>query len=231
MQLDYDYFKDKIGTKFTFYAGEFIESELGNFIVTEDFISPAIHINNTTRTASVILSDLRYDFYSYIIGSAFDIVKGEITQAVGGRFIVSKTFMPNCIYVNSINKTVNLVSPKDSYIGKRYGLRQTDCVSICFEWHDNNKGTNLKSIYSKIPNKDFYKYYLEGMGPWLTNNGFTQVQEMLVGDVLVYEYKPQAVSHTAVYLGNNKILQHLPTKRSGIDILEPYRVKGIYRYV
>lgn len=171
-----------------------------------------------------------YEFYKDKIGSRFDIIQGELVETENGMFLVTETFSSPSIYVNKVQQTATLVSPKDSYIGRSYGLRQADCVAICFLWHDKNKGTNLMSLYKRTSNREFYEYYVRGMGAWFLEHGFTQVTEMQVGDMLVYENVPGAIAHIAVYLGDNKILQHLPNKLSGIDTLELSKIKGIYRY-
>lgn len=171
-----------------------------------------------------------YELYKDKIGARFDIVQGELVEAIDGMFLVTETFSSPSIYINRQQQTATLVSPKDSYIGRSYGLRQADCVAICFLWHDNNKGTNLMSLYKRTSNREFYEYYVRGMGAWFLEHNFTQVTEMQPGDMLVYENVPGSIAHIAVFLGDNKILQHLPNKLSGVDVLELSKVKGIYRY-
>jgi hypothetical protein len=173
-----------------------------------------------------------YENYFDKIGTRFNIVEGDLVEAEDGMFLVTESFQSPSIYVNKLERKVSLISPKSSYIGRSYGLRQADCVVICFNWHDDNKGTNLTQLYKSIPNRDFYNYYMAGMGPWFLKHGFVEVQVMQVGDMLVYENMPNTVlSHIALYLGDNKVLQHIPNKLSSVDTLNPAKVKGIYRYV
>jgi hypothetical protein len=171
-----------------------------------------------------------YDYYSDKIGTRFNIVEGNLVEAENGMFPVTESFQSPSIYVNKLDKKVSLISPKNSYIGRTYGLRQADCVAICFSWHDDNKGTDLMKIYKNTPNREFYNYYLEGMAPWFLTHGFQEVQTMEIGDMLVYENVPETISHIAIYLGNNKILQHMPNKLSGVDTLDSSKVRGIYRH-
>ena len=173
---------------------------------------------------------LDYDYFKYYIGSTFDVIQGNLENVENGMFPVTETFSNPGIYINKLNKTVSLISPLNSYIGRKYALRQVDCVTVCFTWHDNNKNTNLLSIYKNTSAKVFHKYYLEGIGPWLLQVGFTEVEDMIVGDILIYDISPNTRAHIAVYLGNNKILHHLPKKLSGIDNIDMSKVTGVYRY-
>ena len=172
-----------------------------------------------------------YEYFSGKIGSRFNIDNGDLVEAEDGMFLVTETFQSPSIYVNKLERKVSLISPKDSYIGRSYGLRQADCVAICFLWHDDHKGTKLMDIYRHTPNREFYDYYIRGMAPWFLTHGFEQVETMQVGDMLVYENVPGTLSHIAIYVGDNKILQHLPNKFSSVDTLEIEKVKGIFRYV
>ena len=68
------------------------------------------------------------------------------------------------------------------------------------------------------------------MGSWFLTHGFQEVETMQKGDMLVYDSVPNTISHIAIYLGDNKVLHHMPNKLSSVDILDNTKVKGIYRY-
>jgi cell wall-associated NlpC family hydrolase len=70
-----------------------------------------------------------------------------------------------------------------------------------------------------------------GMAAWYNVNGFVQVETLQVGDSLVYENGlPSLGNHVGVYLGENKILHHIPNKLSSIDLLDNTKILGIFRY-
>lgn len=173
---------------------------------------------------------MEYNDYFDKIGKRYNVVEGDLVEAENGMFLVTESFQSPAIYIDKVNLKVHLISPSTSYIGKTYSLRQADCVAICFSWHDKNKGTHLLDIYKNTSNREFYKIYVEGMGNWFLANGFKQVSTPEPGDMLVYSYGPTMLSHIAIYLGNDKILQHLPNKLSSVDLLDSNKVKGIYRY-
>lgn len=171
-----------------------------------------------------------YQYFKDKIGSRFDIVQGELVETLEGMFLVTDQLQNYSIYINKKEQSANLISPKSSYIGRSYGLRQADCVAICLMYLDNNHGTKFMERYKATPNKVFYQYYIKGMGLWFEENGFTKVDTPEIGDMLVYANTPDAISHVGVYIKPNKILHHLPNKFSCIDDIEKEKIKGIYRY-
>lgn len=171
-----------------------------------------------------------YEYFKNKIGSKFNIVEGELVEAENGIFTVSETYSNYVIYLNKQNKTYNLIAPLKSYIGRPYVLRKLDCVTLMFEWLGDENNKDLSSIYTKTSRKDFFKYYKEGMSLWYEDNGFLKVDTPIRGDCIVYEYKPKAVSHVGIYLGEDKFLHHLPYKLSCIDTLDRSKIIGVYRY-
>lgn len=172
-----------------------------------------------------------YQYYYSEIGNRYTIVEGELEEDVNGIFIVSKTFQNPCIYVNTLENKVNLVVSKSAYIG-RYSnsMPIADCLSLCFEWHDNNKGTQLLKKYRPISIPELQNKINSGeLDSWLESYGFVPEQTMELGDLIVYS-SLTAIPHIAIYIGNNRVLQHEFQKMSSIDILELQRVRGIYRY-
>lgn len=174
--------------------------------------------------------DMEFRDFADKIGEKYDIVNGELVSLDTGCLTVSYELKPYTIYLNKIQKTVTLVVPEKSYLARDYLLRKTDCVTLVNEWLDDKHGTKFLEAYLKTKNREFYHYYSEGMRYAYLDYGFTEVTEAVIGDVLEYAYQPGIVSHVGVYLGEEKILHHLPYKLSSIDILDRIKVTGIYRY-
>jgi len=171
-----------------------------------------------------------YQYFADKLGVKFDIVEGELVESETGQFTVSETFGDFVIYVNKLAKAVNIIAPQKAYVGRHYRLRRTDCITLLAEWLDDHYGSDFDNIYKKYPNRSFKKYYEQGMSLWYEENGFTKVATPERGDCIVYAYAPNVTSHVGVYLGNNKILHHLPGKLSSIDTIYSDNILGIYRY-
>lgn len=173
---------------------------------------------------------LDYNFYINKIGSKYTINSGDLIEDTSGNIVVSETFIDYSIYLNKLTKEVFLVIPDSAYIGKTYKLRATDCISICCRWHDEKYNTNLQQIYKNTPHTDFKKYFRDGMSLWFDANNFTKVDNLTIGSFIIYEYKPSMISHIGIYIGENKILQHIPWKLSSIDTIDHTKILGIYNY-
>lgn len=171
-----------------------------------------------------------YQYFADKIGAKFDIVEGKLTESENGQFTVSETFGNFVIYLNKLNKTANIIVPQKAYVGRSYRLRYTDCITLFAEWLDDHYGSGFGNIYTKLSNKEFYRYYTAGMGLWYEDNGFTKVTSPETGDSIVYEHAPNVISHVGIYVGDDKILHHMPKKLSCIDSLDYSKIIGIYRY-
>ena len=174
---------------------------------------------------------MQYEELVTKLGTRYDIVNGILTESPAGELVVTDNFAEsNAIYLNHITKTVNLIIPRKNYIGRTYILRRSDCISLVAEWLSNNSDIDFNKIYSKITNKTFMKYYKEGINYWFEENNFIEVTSPEVGDCLVYEFRPEVISHAGVFLENNKILHHIPYLLSSIDRVDMTKVIGVYRY-
>lgn len=174
------------------------------------------------------------EFQDFIdkIGSRYTITEGDLVESVTGEFVVSETFAINTIYLNRLNKTCNLITNKDSYIGRPYKLRVSDCINLVTSWLDNNLNTNYNKVYDNTSRKDLLKYLNEGMDGWFEINGFTKVttDSIKIHDCIIYNWGGHAVSsHIGVYVGDNKILHHIPNKLSCIDTIDNNKILGAYR--
>lgn len=172
------------------------------------------------------------DFQDFVdkLDQKYDIVEGELVPLETGCLTVSYQLNPYTVYLNKIQKSISIVVPEKSYLARKYLLRKTDCVTLVNEWLDDKYGTKYLEAYLKTKNREFYRYYNEGMRYAYLDYGFTEVTEAIVGDVLEYAYQPGIVSHVGIYLGDEKILHHLPYKLSSIDNLDRTKVTGIYRH-
>lgn len=159
----------------------------------------------------------------------FDIVEGELVESPSGLFIVSKTYQPYSIYLNAHQETFTVIAPEKSYIGRKYRLRISDCITLFAEWLDDNTGSAFGNIYQNLTNKEFYKYYCSGMCYWYLDNGFTEKQVYEHGDVLVYAHAKGIISHVGICIDGDKILHHIPNKYSCLDLIVPEKVIGVFK--
>jgi len=174
---------------------------------------------------------MEYQDFIDKIGTRYTITEGDLVESVTGEFVVSETFAINTLYLNRLNKTCSLITNKDSYIGKPYKLRETDCVTLVTGWLDNNLNTGYTKIYSNTSRKDLLKYLSDGMATWFEINGFTKItlDKIKVHDCIVYSYDDIVNNHIGVCVEDNKILHHIPKKLSCIDIIDNNKILGVYR--
>lgn len=176
-------------------------------------------------------ANMNYNDYYNKIGIKYNIVLGKLVEDTEGTITVSDNFTAsNIIYVNHANKTANLVIAKEEYVGRSYALRKNDCISLIAEWLTNNTNKDFNKVYSKISNKVFMEYYKKGIDIWFEENGFTQVTTPILGDCLVYAYKPDVISHAGIYIQQDKILHHIPYLLSSIDSIDAEKLLKVYRY-
>lgn len=175
---------------------------------------------------------MKYEDYIDKIGLSYDIVEGRLVEASNGVFTVSTTLAHNTIYVNKFDKTVALVTEPDSWLGRKYTFRDSDCVALSASYYDSIHGTDLSNFYKSFSYIQWLDYYKNGMVTWFEDHNFPEVpkEEIQPYDFLVYAYNGQARSHIAIYVGDNKILHHLPRRYSGYDQLDPTKILGVYRY-
>jgi hypothetical protein len=167
---------------------------------------------------------MNYEYFNTKIGHRFSIVEGIIVEDPSGLFVVSETFSDYVIYLNKINRSWNIIAPKNSYLARQYILRKSDCISLTAEWLKDTYGIKFNFDYNKMSNKEFYKFYKNGLKYWFEENGFVEVTTPRYGDCLIYGFK----QHAGIYL-NDKILHHLPRTYSSIDTVDSTRILGIYR--
>jgi uncharacterized protein YycO len=65
--MDYEYFANKIGTKFALVRGELVEDPKGQFDVSFNFAQYSIYLNKLTRTWNLIAPEKSYIGRSYTL--------------------------------------------------------------------------------------------------------------------------------------------------------------------
>ena len=174
--------------------------------------------------------DMEFRDFADKIGARYSIVNGDLVPLDTGEFIVSETFGTSTIYLNKLTKTCNLIPPSNSYIGRPYKLKYTDCITLVASWLDKNRGSTFGNIYNTISRKQWLRYYEVGMKYWYIDNGFKEVTSLEEGDCLVYKYLPNITNHVGIYIPDNKILHHIPQKLSSLDTIDSSLIIGNYRY-
>lgn len=175
---------------------------------------------------------LKLEDFKDKIGTRYTITNGDLTESPEGEFTCSRSFAKGSIYVTDVNVSIIPIN----YLGYAYKLRQTDCVSLVTSWLKDNLGFDFMEYYKKLDEKKFLYYYKNGMVLYFQDHPeqFKQVHnlgDMDVGDVVVYAYDGKKVSHIGVYLGNNKILHHMPKKLSNIDEIDITKVLGVFKVI
>lgn len=175
---------------------------------------------------------MEYQTFIDKVGIRFDIVEGDLVESPSGLFTVSTAYQENTIYLNKLTKEAMLIIAKDSYIGRTYKLRLSDCTSLWTTWLDNHFGSNYYYIYKTISNKDFMLWLKQGMCSYFESQPFIKVDvnDLIEGDCLVYSFNNIIDSHVGIYISSDKILHHLPKKFSSLDILDRSKIIGAYRY-
>ena len=174
-----------------------------------------------------------YEYYLNKLGCKYSLIRGEFVEDINGIFTVSTEFKQYSIYLNTQNSTCTPIAPNKSYLAREYKLRRSDCISLVFEWLDDNYKLNLTKVYKDTTTKGFLKYYTSGMYLWYEDNGFTKVNDISIGDSIIYgdSITGQVYNnHIGVCVGKDKILHHLPTRYSSIDVIDYNKVLGCYRY-
>ena len=112
----------------------------------------------------------------------------------------------------------------DKYLGRPFVYGVTDCYTLFRDFYINEFGI-------EFPNFARYDgWWNDGLNLYADNmpkHGFyllPQGEELMYGDVILVCLCAPVPSHAAIYIGENKILQHVQDHLSGIA---PYR--GIFR--
>lgn len=174
---------------------------------------------------------MTYDDIKDLEGSKVDIVEGRLVLSDEGFLTVSRSLLPYTVYLNDFQKSVLPIVPKSEYRGHPYKLRKQDCVTLYGKWHDECFGTSLLNVYTEASNEKFFAYYKGDFRNWFRDNGFESVSDMQYGDCIFYAYNDVTTNkHISAYLGNGKILHHLPMLYSCVDVIKESRIVEVFRY-
>jgi hypothetical protein len=162
------------------------------------------------------------------LGKNVNLIEGELILDDTGAFELSVEFKKEIIWVQP-NGVYTVITSTD-FIGRKYELGVSDCVSLVCEFLNDE---TLIEWYRTLNLRDLLRVVSISSKVWFQENeNFTEVfGEMLIGDCVVYnvvEAKPD--THIGVYCAPGKILHHLPEKLSCIDILDPTKVSGVFRH-
>jgi len=178
---------------------------------------------------------LDYDTYSAKIGSKYTVAWGELVEAEDGEFEVSKTASKNRIVISDFAKTAQLSAERDLWIGRQWALKKSDCATLAAEYQDKQFNSNYTEIMNSYSLRKGGEYFHRGMVAWLEDVGMPRValEDRQLHDVVVYDYDGDHNMHIGIYLGDNKLLHHLPNAFSSIDVLdfsETEKFLGVYRH-
>jgi hypothetical protein len=170
------------------------------------------------------------------LGSRCNIVKGGFVDAPDGEFLITdKLVGTNIIYVNRSIADFSIMSD-NKFIGLDYILTTQNCAILTAKYLDYAKqdGVNYEKMMKSIPLRKLIFYFRNAVAPLLEELGFTSVpvEQIQVNDIIVWQYNTTATSHMGVYLGDNKLLHHIPQRISCIDNIDlsSNKVLGVYRY-
>lgn len=178
---------------------------------------------------------LDYAIYSEKIGSKYTVEWGELVEADDGEFVVSQTPGKNRIILSNFAKTASLAADPDLWIGRVWALKKSDCASLAAEYQDKQFNADYMATIKGYSLKKWGEYFHRGMVAWLEDFGMPKValEDRQLHDVVVYDYDGDHNMHVGTYLGDNKLLHHLPNKLSSIDVVdftETDKFLGVYRH-
>lgn len=160
-------------------------------------------------------------------GLKVDIKAGEFVVAEDGFLEIGSLPAPYTMVVDKMRGTFSAIIPPDDYRGRKYALKKNDCVTLVLEWLLRERGIpGLLEQYAKLNNRDFMMAYRQGQRSVIERFGFYEVEvpEAQPADTLLMG------SHIMLYLGDGKMLHHLPSKLSCIDTVNWSVVTGVWRH-
>ena len=114
-------------------------------------------------------------------------------------------------------------------IGREFDHGETDCYTIFRDFY-------RLSGY-EMPNFEREDYWWEDGGNLYLDNietqGFEQVKEPQIGDVILISVGANVPNHAAIYVGDQMVLHHAPKRLSKRDLYDGYWLKhthSIWRY-
>lgn len=170
------------------------------------------------------------------IGSRYNITGGKFIKSDDGEFLVTdKLLGKGTIFIDKSNSTYSVLSD-NPFIGLPYRLKDQNCAIMTAKYLDyaTNDGVGYEKLMKAIPMRRLIYYFRNAVNPLLEDIGFVRVpvENIQVNDIIVWQFNKTATSHMGVYLGDNKMIHHIPAMISCIDEvdLNSPKVLGVYRY-
>ena len=168
-----------------------------------------------------------------LIGQRVNVVMGDLVVDENGPLIVSETVTQNCILVSKRKETAVAITPLK--IAQPYIRMKNDCISLSARFMDELIGTKkFTTRYRQITVREYLANLGGGAADYILDLGFDEVDpsDLQVNDIILGGLPdiPEITSHTAVYLGDGKILHHRPHKLSSIDDLTTADIQRVFRY-
>ena len=104
----------------------------------------------------------------------------------------------------------------DALVGREFIHGINDCYSLVRDWYKLERGITLMNFARGMDwwyhGEDLYDSNFERAGFCTVS-----MDELQVGDVLLFKVRSEVTNHAAVYTGTNEILHHLFHRCSGYD--------------
>ena len=121
-----------------------------------------------------------------------------------------------------------------SLIGRKFIWGKYDCWSIVTDWFKENKNINIEYWSRPKKIKDFLnKPQFEFALPKLNFVKQSNIKDIKVGDVLLFQSVTGNLDHVAVFIGDNMILNHNIKSlscREPFDLRYQQALRGVYGY-
>jgi hypothetical protein len=174
------------------------------------------------------------DYYNEMkdrVGEWCEIRHGRLLMSgARGELLISNSPKKGTLYINKSAGSLSIIPADDIPIGHQYRKGQNDCITLVLGWIDSKVGSNLLSIYlSDVGMRD--RCLAEGSVECFKGNGFVDVLDMQINDLVFMKYGSRTVNHVGVYVGDGMVLHHLPGRLSGLDALDGLEIFGGMRYV
>lgn len=131
--------------------------------------------------------------------------------------------------------SITTISPtgyEQDFVGRPYIFGTFDCWSLVVDYLKRNHGITLSNHYPRLQ-----EFWLNDQTNFFDNcfqnEKLVEVKgELQDGDILMFQTDPSGnANHTAVYIGDGKILHHIVGRLSSIDIYGGYWEKHTIRHL
>ena len=168
-----------------------------------------------------------------LLGQRVNVVLGDLVADENGPLVVSDTLLANSILVSRRKQTAVAITALK--IAQPYTRMKNDCISLSARFMDELTGTkNYTTRYRQITVREYLANLGGGAADYILELGLQEVDPatLQVNDIILGGLPdiPEITSHTAIYLGNDKILHHRPYKLSSIDDLATADVQRVFRH-